>query len=180
MAIGVAIGVVVLTLIVYLAVPWRNLRLATMVERGIEQARQCRIRLLCETSHQALLEAGREILAQVHVENRAPDGRSIGGSIPVPSGVPIPQAILDLHPHAIVINYDHYLTIEMHGGMEHFGVRIYPEDFNEPDSRFKYGDRKLLEGLWYYDDEYLYRPDEYDRQMDVLIADYRRKTAEQE
>ena len=64
--------------------------------------------------------------------------------------------------------------MEMHGGMDHFGVRIYPEDFNEPDRYFKYVDRELLPGLWYYDDGYIHNP-EYDKRIDTLIEENKKK-----
>jgi len=82
----------------------------------------------------------------------------------------MPQTIRNLRPHVVLVDYDRYLIIEMHGGMEHFGVRIYPDDVNEADSGFAYGDRKLLEGLWYYDEQYNYGREEYDKQIDGLIA----------
>ncbi len=46
------------------------------------------------------------------------------------------------------------MMIEMHRGMDHFGVDLYAEDFREPYPDFKYGDRKLIDGLWYYDEQY--------------------------
>jgi hypothetical protein len=54
----------------------------------------------------------------------------------------------------------------MHGGFDHFGVYAYPEDFKEPHDSFRYGDRKLIDGLWYYDEEYHYDPEEYGRRID--------------
>ncbi len=34
------------------------------------------------------------------------------------------------------------------------GVRIDPEGFARPSAKFKYGDLRLLDGLWYYDEAY--------------------------
>jgi hypothetical protein len=66
----------------------------------------------------------------------------------------------------------------MHGGwdhikreMSHFGVNIYPEDFKEPKGNFKYGDRELLPGLWYYDEGYLRNP-EFDKIIEKLIEEH--------
>ena len=55
----------------------------------------------------------------------------------------------------------------MHGAYTHFGVFAYPEDFNEPFEGYKYGHRKLIDGLWYFDDEYDYP--EYDKKIDALL-----------
>ena len=64
--------------------------------------------------------------------------------------------------------------MEMHGGMTHFGVRIYPEDYKKPDRYFKYVDRELLPGLWYYDDGYIHNP-KYDKRIDTLIEENKNK-----
>ena len=91
------------------------------------------------------------------------------GSFYVSIGKQTPKAIRDLKPKRIGIDYDGFMYLEMHGGMDHFGVKIYPEDFNEPSrGSFKYGDRELLPGLWYYDDGYLHNP-EYDKRIDEII-----------
>jgi hypothetical protein len=103
--------------------------------------------------------------------NPQPDRIRVLGDIGIPSGVEIPRAIQDLKPHVCLISLDGYLTLEMHGGMDHFGVRIYPEDYKEPDRYFKYGDRELLPGLWYYDDGYIHNP-EYDKWIDKLINEH--------
>jgi len=53
--------------------------------------------------------------------------------------------------------------------MDHFGVRIYPEDFNKPYPGFTYGDRKLLEGLVYYDEGYDFNPEYYGKKIEKLL-----------
>jgi len=156
---------------------WRERKLLALWKEGIENAQSRRALLLCNTDHQALLKAGREILSQVPKDRLNPqiDGIRYVGEIGVPKGVEIPQAILDLKPRGCLVSLDGYLTLEMHGGMDHFGVRIYPEDFNEPEEpggNFKYGDRELLPGLWYYDDGYLHNP-EYDKRIDELIKEHK-------
>jgi hypothetical protein len=150
--------------------------LEVLWKHGIRQAQQRRVLLLCDTDHRALLKAGREILNQAPKDrmNPQPDGIRVLGDIGVPSGVEIPRAIQDLKPHVCLISLDGYLTLEMHGGMDHFGVRIYPEDYKEPDRYFKYGDRELLPGLWYYDDGYIHNL-EYDKRIDELIEKHKKK-----
>ena len=143
-------------------------------EKAIEKAQHRRVLLLCNTDHQALLNAGREILSQVPKDhlNPQPDRIRHVGEIGVPKGITIPQAIRDLKPHGCLVNLDGYIVLEMHGGMDHFGVNIYPENYKEPERNFQYGDRELLPGLWYYDEGYHYGPEEYDKRIDELIREH--------
>jgi len=131
-------------------------------------SRQARVRLLSETDFEELLKAGREIISQVHIPPD-PDGFRRVGSFPVPAGVRTPAAIRRLHPRGYAMTYDGYLFIQMHGAIDHFGVRIYPEDFKEPEPGFSYGDRKLIDGLWYYDENYRIGT-EYAHWIDALVA----------
>ena len=133
--------------------------------------------ILCDTNHQALLKAGREILSKIpkdRLNNPYADGSTFSGSLNVPKEIQIPQAIKDLKSSYVVryVVYDSHLSIflllQMHWGMDHFGVKIYPEDFKKPDDYFEYGNRELLPGLWYYDDRYLHNP-EYDKRIDELM-----------
>jgi hypothetical protein len=142
----------------------------------VHQAQHRRVMLLCDPDHQALLKAGREILSEIPKDRFHPhsDGGIDSGIFSVPEGIQIPQAIKDLKS-GYVVDYDGYLRIEMHGGMDHFGVKIYPEDFKKPDDYFEYGDRELLPGLWYYDDGYLHNP-EYDKRIDELIEKHKKNS----
>jgi len=171
MVLAIAVAIVVVTLIVIFACTFRFLCpwYANPIYwiQAIHQAQQRRVLLLCKTDHQALLKAGREILSHESVKKILRDKHGVAGVFPVPRGVRIPQAILDLRPHTVVIDYDGYLFIEMHGGMDHFGVRISPEGFKEPRSMAMEG-RKLLEGLVYYDEGYDFNP-EYDKRIGALL-----------
>ena len=173
----IVVPIMLLGLVVYyfLFLSQSTFVLEVLWKHGIREAQQRRVLLLCDTNHQALLKAGREILNQAPKDrmNPQPDGIRVLGDIGVPSGVEIPRAIQDLKPHVCLISLDGYLTLEMHGGMDHFGVRIYPEDYKEPDRYFKYGDRELLPGLWYYDEGYINNP-EYDKKIDKLIKEHKK------
>jgi hypothetical protein len=175
---GIVAPIMLLGLIVYYFLFFSRsiFVLEILWDHGIRQAQRRRVLLLCNTDHQALLNAGREILSRVPKDslNPRPDGIRHLGDIGVPKGVEIPQAIRDLKPRGCLVSLDGYLTLEMHGGMDHFGVRIYPEDYKEPDRYFKYGDRELLPGLWYYDDGYLHNP-EYDKRINELIEKHKEK-----
>jgi len=177
MVLAIAVAIVVVTLIVYFVYPWyRSHAIEIITDRMIHEAQQRRVLLLCETDHQALLKAGREILSEEpvkeriqRIKNETPEGIKRGeGYFFVPKGVQMPQVIWDLRPHLVAIDNDgRYLFIEMHGGMDHFGVRIYPEGFSEPRPLF-HGGRKLLEGLVYYDEGYSSNP-EYDKIIEALL-----------
>jgi hypothetical protein len=175
-ALGIAVAMVLVTLISVFVFPWREPLFRVLWLRAIHQAQQRRVLLLCKTDHPALLKAGREILSKVSKDRLNPqsDGYRYLGDFAVPKGVRTPQAIRNLRPRGFIISYDNYLTVEMHGGMDHFGVKIYPEDFREPHRNFEYGDRELLPGLWYYDDGYLHNP-EYDKMIETLIEEYKGK-----
>ncbi len=175
-ALGIVVPIMLLGLVVYyfLFLSRSTFVLEILWDHGIRQAQRRRVLLLCNTDHQALLNAGREILSQVPKDrlNPRPGGPRILGEFGVSEGVQIPQAIRDLKCGCL-ISYDGYVTLEMHGGMDHFGVRIYPEDYKEPDRYFKYGDRELLTGLWYYDDGYVNNP-EYDKRISKLIDEHKK------
>ena len=73
-------------------------------------------------------------------------------SIPDPNIDKLPEPILRLNPTYIWIRPTG-LLVEMLGGLGHFGVTAFSEENHE------YGDKKLLHGLWYYDDRYREVPD---------------------
>ena len=147
--------------------PWTPLAFFVMGH----QAKRMRVRLLCKTDHQALLEACREVLRRGDLKpgprHRVRDAQRR------PEVSRLPQPILDLGPSYVRIDdIDGYMTLEMHGGMDHFGVYAYPEDYQKPFRNFEYRDRKLIEGLWYYDDGYLHNP-EYDKRVEALIQKWK-------
>lgn len=169
--IGIVIGItglVAIALMVAVACVWHREIIGTVLIRyAMSQSQQRRVLLLCKTDHEDLLKAGREILSHGQVKKRLRQGQGIAGNFHIPTGVQIPQAILDLQPQTVLIDDSGYLLIEMHGGTDHFGVRIYPEGVNESRPLF-HGGRKLLEGLVYYDEGYSFNT-EYDKVIDKLI-----------
>lgn len=175
MVLGITVAVIVLALLGSL-VFWRSdyvqrlreRRFLVLWEEGIKDAEQQRVLLLCKTNHEALLKAGREILNQIPEDYLNTDGKRVAGVLHLPKEVQIPETIQDIRPRGVFVDYDGYLIIEMHGGMDHFGVRIYPGDYKEPNRYFKYVDRELLPGLWYYDDGYIHNP-AYDKRIENLI-----------
>ena len=65
-----------------------------------------------------------------------------------------PQLILDLEPMFIETASDGRIAVGMLGGFHHYGVTAYPVNFEKPSENFKYGDKKIIDGLWYYEDGY--------------------------
>ena len=56
----------------------------------------------------------------------------------------------------------------MYTGWWPFGVWAFPKGYQKPSAG--YGDRELLEGLWYYEDGYSTHPDAYDKRIDELLS----------
>lgn len=175
-ALGIVVPVVLAVLVIYyfLFLSHSSFVFGILWSHGIRQAQHRRVVLLCETDHQALLKAGREILSQLPEDYLDTGGKRVAGIRFIPEGVQIPKTIRDIRPRGLFVDYDGYLIMEMHGGMDHFGVEIYPEDYKEPRRNFKYGDRELLPGLWYYDEGYDHNP-EYDRWIDTLLEENKHK-----
>lgn len=181
LGIGITVGIAVFALIASLVFSrsgdmqrWCERKFLILWQEGVKDAQRRRVLLLCNTDHRALLKAGREILSQLPEDYLNTGGKRVAGILPVPKGVQIPKAIQDIKPRGVFVDYDGYLIIEMHGGMDHFGVRIYSQGYKEPESHFRYVDRELLPGLWYYDDGYIHNP-EYDKRIDALIEEHKGK-----
>ena len=137
-----------------------------------KEIRQRHTRLLCETDYKTLLDACRELSTRVKTGDLKSGHYNVRLE-PDPESLRFPQAILDLEPTYIDIGRDGSVRVELYGGFGHFGVDAYPEDFGKPLSGH-YGDRKLIEGLWYYDDAYYGNPD-YDKTIDKIIERHRKK-----
>ncbi len=122
--------------------------------------RQRQVRLLYKTDHQALLEACRELSGRVVRGDLKPGTYSIRRD-PDPETSRFPQVILDLEPSYVYIdeNNSGRVMLEMFGGLGHFGVQAYTEDYKKPHLCFEYGDKELIPGLWYYDDGYRRNPE---------------------
>jgi hypothetical protein len=138
----------------------------------VVKAERARTRLLCETDHQVLLDACRDLLRQqkeprVYVLD---DGRASAAVLQQ-----LPKPLLDLAPQTIVAEPDERVMIEMVGGglRPSLGAYAYSEDFVKANPRCNFGDRMLVEGLWYYDDQYNGDPS-YDKVIDKVIEEGKR------
>ena len=103
-----------------------------------------KVLLLYKTDHKVLLHACRELYKEGYRgefnldENIHPDVKKF------------PEIILALDPVQVLIDDDR-VNIGMMRGIVAFGVIAYPEHFIEPFKGYNIGDKKLLDGLWYYD-----------------------------
>jgi hypothetical protein len=134
-----------------------------------KDVQQRQVRLLCETDHKVLLEACRELSGRAGRGDLKP-GRYNVRRDRHPKASRFPQPILDLNPSYVYIdeNDSGRVMVEMHGGLLHFGVQAYTEDYEKPFLSFEYGDKELIDGLWYYDDGYLNNP-EHDKRIEALL-----------
>jgi hypothetical protein len=112
---------------------------------------KARNQLLFDTNYYVLLEAGRELSKRVQTGELKPGDYQFRFK-PNPEITSFPKAILDMHPAYIYINDDGAMKIELLGSMGHFGINVYPKDYNPFSSKYKFGDIELIPGLWYYDE----------------------------
>jgi hypothetical protein len=135
------------------------------------------VRLLRDTDHQALLEACRELARRESAGELKPKRYHVHAPAD-PEVAAFPQVILDLEPSTVSITGG-TVMVAVAGGLDHFGVIAYPEgveDIEPPPGvdLGDYGDRKLLEGLWYYDDGYERDP-EYDEKVSAWMGRHKEK-----
>jgi len=136
-----------------------------------------KVRLLCKTDHQALLEACNELSKQLAQGSLKPGQYEVLIG-PAPEVSKFPRPILKLRPRYVYIDNTGYVAVEMTGALDlHFGVRAYPEDFEGRFKGFEYRDKELIPRLWYYDDGYIGHP-EYDKRIDRLIQKGKAKQKE--
>jgi len=151
------------------------MQLFRLVRMAVEKDQQKRVRLLSETDPHALLEACRELSREVLAGNLAAPNRYIVRPEPVPEVSRFPQLILDLDPMFIETAIDGSIAVGMQGGFHHYGVSAYPQNFEKPSQSFNYGDKKIIDGLWYYEDGYNPKLDKW---IEELIQKGKIKQAE--
>ena len=116
------------------------------------KSQQRKVRLLSETDHEALLAACRELSREVLAGNL--QSFYLVRLHPSPELSQLPQIILDLEPLRVVTADCGRVMVELGCALHHFDVVAYPEDYEEPSPYFEYGDKKIIDGLWYCEDGY--------------------------
>ncbi len=104
-------------------------------------------KLLYRTDHQALLTACRTLIKEGYKGEYM-----LKGSNKYSDADNLPREILALKPTYIYVENDDYVHIELWGGMSHLGVTAYAEDFKKPTKNFKFGNKKIIDGLWFRSD----------------------------
>jgi hypothetical protein len=153
--------ILVAPLALWLAYLFGGMSVIGMVAFDALRAKSRKVNLLYQTDHKALLKACRTLLEEGY------KGKYCIRVDPHPDVDKFPKAILNLKPTYVLVHGDNYVGIEMMGGMSHFGVLAYPGNFVPPFEGFCYGDKKLMEGLWYYDDGYKKDPN-YEKKIESL------------
>lgn len=136
------------------------------IMRDVRKGKQRQMHLLCETDFQVLLKACKQLSNRVAAGDLKPQQYNVHVK-PHPESSRFPQPILDLEPTYVIIDARGSVMIELHGGFLHYGVIAYPEDYKKPPD-FEYGDKKLIDGLWYYDEDFKGNP-EYQRHIEELL-----------
>jgi len=117
--------------------------------KWLKEANERRSILLYKTDHAALLDGCRKLIKESR-EGKWPEECYYVSFKPQPDSAKLPEIILKLNPTWVSIGNERVM-IEMHGGLDHFGVRAFSDEFPE---QKQYGNKKLMDGLWYYDDSY--------------------------
>ena len=148
----IAIGwlVVIILTILFFYHPVRIFGL--IIKEGLNN-RQRIVHLLSETDHQALLEACRQISKEVFASNLDPNRYQVRYK-PDPEISRFPQLVMDVEPIYIDIYSDGRVSLEISGALHHCGVTAYPENYEKPSDYFTYGDKKIIDGLWYFEHGY--------------------------
>jgi hypothetical protein len=147
---------------------WLCLYAYPWIADSARQTRRMRVRLLCEVDHGVLLEACNELSRRAGRGDLKP-GRYNVRRDRHPEASRFPQPILDLAPSYVYIdeNDSGRVMLEMMGGLDHFGVEAYTEDYQKP-SFAEFPDKELIPRLWYYDDGYRGHP-EYNKRIEKLM-----------
>lgn len=170
MGLNVALGLIVviaLSLVfLYPRHPRPHRKFLRLMKAEVKKEQQRKVSLLSETDHQALLEACRKLSREIDQGNLVAPVHYKVRRKPDPEVKRFPQAILDLEPMFVEISTDGRIEVGMMGGIHNYGVMAYPENYEKPHDNFEFGDKKIIDGLWYYEDGY--NP-KYDKWIESLL-----------
>jgi len=144
---------------------------AIRIIRDLKRMEASRPVLLYETDHRALLEACRELSRQVAAGRLEPGEYRVHGD-PDPETRQFPQLILDLHPQEVIVEKEGQIDLIM-SPMVMYGVCAFPEDYEGSlaelyKERYKVWAIELIEGLWYYDEDFQKHP-EHKKKVEELL-----------
>jgi len=154
-------------LVIILVLIFPHVFVSLLFNSDIDYSRK---KILHETDYQKLLEAGREILSKAEIDKVIDNEYT---RYKLPGDIKIPKIVrrLKLIGSPFLSLADGYLAlfIDISNRSSYVQVIIYPEDFNEPYEYFYFGDKELLPGLWYNDEEYHYDPNGYDKIVQSIM-----------
>lgn len=134
--------------------------------------------LLYESDHQALLEACKELSKQVDTGQLKPGYYTLYGT-PDPETKQFPQPILDLEPLQVIIEKDGLVNIFMWPSVM-YGLIVFPEKDEdsptEPKDNYEGWRIELIDGLWYYDEDFLKHP-EHMKEVEELLKKRKSKVS---
>jgi len=142
---------------------------AVSAMRDLDRMEARRPTLLYETDHRALLKACKEISKLVAAGRLEPGEYQIQGN-PDPESKQFAQVILDLDPLRVDVEPDGQVDIIM-SPVVMYGVSAFPEDYER--SRSGEGGIELIDGLWYYDEDFLRHP-EHKKEVEELLKKRKR------
>jgi hypothetical protein len=134
--------------------------------------------ILYKTDHKALLEACKELSKRVDEGQLEPGYYSVYGT-PDPETKQFPQLILDLDPLQVITDKDGQINIIMWPSVM-YGLIFFPEKNESSLSEQRKNSYKgwcieLIDGLWYYDEDFLKHP-EHMKEVETLLK--KRKAGE--
>jgi hypothetical protein len=113
--------------------------------------------LLYQTDHRALLDACRELSRQVATRKLQPGDYQIHGTHD-PEARQFPQLILDLDPLRVEIESNGVVNLMM-SPVVLYGVCALPEDYEGSLTELYDYRVELIDGLWYYDEDFVKHPE---------------------
>ena len=124
--------------------------------------------LLYETDHQALLEACRELSQQVATGQLKPGTYFLYGPHVDPETRQFPQLIRDIEPLNVLIDLDVvYVTMSVRVV---YGILAFPENIDRKNiEMYEESNRiELINGLWYFDNDFLNHPEHMKEVQELL------------
>lgn len=161
--VGITVAVVAL---ICAAVAYWGMIIGPPIAAGA-QASHLRQELLCKCDHRALLDASRALSKRVMTGELSPATYWVRSRRHAEVS-DFPEVILSLRPAYVSIAEDGVVRIELGSRWGALGVYAYPDGYEKRFPNPNYGDHQLMDGLWYYDDNYLHVPD-YATEIDTIL-----------
>lgn len=135
-------------------VVWPITSILVAVHQDVRQSKLERVQLLFQTDHLALLAACRKVMLNRtnFITDTSWHGTEDSAESYIdPEAPKLPAAITNLCPSYIIAR-DSELSLELHGGFDHYGVIALSEQASSSRTNDFSGPFELIPGLWYYDE----------------------------